>query len=149
MKNINRHIALFPVSALFLVHFHFSSLPGTVSLSDSENEIRKSVEELYIKGLKTRDFSLIRSVCIPETRLMSTGRDSVLHITTLDAWSKRFDPDNPPFRSLKYDISKIDFKGTAAQVRIDFLVDGSREVTDYLHLLKIKNQWRIVNIIDY
>ena len=119
-----------------------------MSRMESE-EIEKYVEEFYIRGLIKRDFQLIRTICIREARLMSAGRDGQLHITTLDRWSKRFDPDNPPFKSLEYEISRIDWKGTAAQVRIDFLVDGSRDVTDYLHLLKIEDKWRIVNIIDY
>jgi len=55
----------------------------------------------------------------------------------------------PTDPTLEYQISKVDFKGTAAQVRIDFVVDSLREVTDYLHLLKLEGQWRIVTIIDY
>jgi hypothetical protein len=38
--------------------------------------------------------------------------------------------------------------GTAAQVKILFIVDGSRRVTDFLNLLKLKGRWRVVNIID-
>lgn len=111
--------------------------------------IEKAVEDLYIKGLQVRDFNLIRTICIPEAKLMSTGRDGRLHVTTLDTWSKRFDPENPPFKQLEYSIVKVDSEGTAAQVKILFIVDSNRRVTDYLHMLKLDGQWRIVNIIDY
>lgn len=80
---------------------------------------------------------------------MSTRRDNTLSVTTLDRWSKRFDPKNPPFKTLDYSIIKIDREGTAAQVKILFIVNGKNRVTDYLHLLKIEGTWRIVNIIDY
>jgi len=118
-------------------------------LQDAEILIQRCITEYYIKGLEIRDFSLIRKICIPEAVLMSTGPDSKLHVTTLDSWSKRFDPDNPPFKNLDYSIIKIDREGTAAQVKILFIVDGKNRVVDYLNLLKIEGAWRIVNIIDY
>ena len=114
-----------------------------------EFHIEKAVKELYIKGLETRDFDLIETVCIPEAKLMSAGRDDRFHLTSLEKWSKRFDPKNPPFQKLDYSIVKIDREGTAAQVKIVFIVDSQRRVVDFLHMLKLHGEWRIVNIIDY
>ena len=111
--------------------------------------IKRAVEDLYIKGLITRDFSLITAVCIPETLLLSADSEGKLHATTLERWSKRFDPKNPPFQKLDYCVTKIDREGSAAQVKISFLVDSKRHVTDFLHMLKIDGKWHIVNIIDY
>ena len=111
--------------------------------------IEKAVEDLYIKGLEDRNFELIKTVCIPECVLMSSREDGTLSLTTLDRWSKRFDPQNPPFKKLDSCILKIDREGTAAQVKILFIVDSERHVTDFLHMLKLDGRWRIVNIIDY
>jgi ketosteroid isomerase-like protein len=119
------------------------------SPSPDETAIRDAVDSLYIRGLETRDFALIRRICVPEVVLMSAADDSSLTTTTLDAWSQRFDPENPPFESLKSSISSVDVAGTAAQVKILFVVDDERRVTDYLNLLKIGGTWRIVNIIDH
>ena len=116
---------------------------------DEEIRIKQAVEDLYIKGLIARDFGLITAVCIPETLLMSADRKGKLHKTTLERWSKRFDPKNPPFQKLDYCVVKIDREGSAAQVKISFLVDSKRHVTDFLNMLKIDGKWRIVNIIDY
>jgi hypothetical protein len=129
----------------------FAQSDREASLNELEEEtlIRKAVEEFYIEGLKIRDFKLIESVCVPETRLMSIGRDGKFHLTTLAQWSKRFDPENPPFKQLDYCILKIDREGTAAQVKILFIVESSRRVTDYLNMLKVDGKWQIVNIIDY
>lgn len=119
-------------------------------LKCNENEqITHAVENYYIKGLKTRDFSLIRTICIDETNLYSVLSDSSLHTTTLDKWSLRFDPGSPPFKTLDYEILKVDHVGTAAQVKIKFNLDNERIIHDYLNMLKIKGEWRIVNIIDY
>ena len=116
---------------------------------EARSRISETVETLYIRGLQSRDFQLIRAACIPDALLMGVSRDGSLGITTLDEWSERFDPANPPFQSLEFEITKIDMVGSAAQVRIDFLIDGERRVTDYLNLLELENGWRIVNIIDH
>ncbi len=124
----------------------------TVCQSDSIIEkdlIKKTVEQYYIKGLQTRDFNLIRSVCIEEAKLYGVRSDGSLNKTSLDQWSKKFDPDNPPFKTLEYKIRKIDYEGTAAQVKIQFIINNDLEIHDYLNLLKIKGNWRIVNIIDF
>jgi hypothetical protein len=122
---------------------------GLASQTGEDALIKRAVEELYVKGLQTRDFGLIETVCIPEAHLMSAGRDGEFHLTSLEKWSKRFDPANPPFKKLDYSIVKIDREGTAAQVKIAFTVDSTRQVTDFLHMLKLNGTWRIVNIIDY
>ncbi len=95
-----------------------------------------------------RDFDLIRAICLPEAVLMSVRSDGSLSVTTLDRWSQRFDPANPPFRQLQSSIVKIDREGTAAQVKILLLVDGERHVTDFLQMLKVDGRWRIAGIID-
>ena len=119
-----------------------------VTIKEKE-QITGAVENYYIKGLKTRDFSLIRTICIEETKLYSVLSDGSLNTTTLEKWSKRFDPNSPPFKTLDFEILMVDFEGTAAQVKIKFILDNERIIHDYLNMLKIKGEWKIVNIIDY
>jgi hypothetical protein len=121
---------------------------STLDMSNDELLIYNSIVELYIKGLEIRDFELIRTICVPDAQLMSVDDADMFHVTSLDEWSKRFDPDRPPFRTLEHSILKIDVAGTAAQVKILFIVDGNRQVIDYLHMLKLEGKWRIANIID-
>ena len=54
-----------------------------------------------------------------------------------------------PFQKLDYSITKVDREGSAAQVKISFIVDSRRHVTDFLNMLKLDGDWRIVNIIDH
>ena len=134
-----------------LLGFIVSSLFGAPSdLPTKEKEhITVAVENYYIKGLQTRDFSLIRTICINETMLYSVLPDSSLSAISLEKWSKRFDPSSPPFKSLDYEILKVDVEGTAAQVKIKFILDKKHIIHDYLNMLIIKGEWRIVNIIDF
>ena len=136
---------IFAVLSACLVSFtHLSQ-----ELQDADTAIRAAVESYYVKGLQTRQFELIRTICIPEAMLMGSRQDGELRATTLDQWSARFDPARPPFNELSAEIEKIDIVGTAAQVRIDFVVDGKTRITDFLNMVKISGDWRIVNIIDY
>ena len=137
------------ISLLFSPALASHAQPPKAEVETDEFLIRQAVEDLYIRGLEVRDFGLIREVCVPETKLMSAGRDGELRVTALDTWSKRFDPANPPFESLESAVVKIDRVGTAAQVKILFIVNDDRRVTDYLHMLKLDGRWRIVHIIDY
>jgi len=133
-----------------LLPIFLSAYVGAAGKVDiAEFGIRSAVIDYYIKGLQTRDFNLIRAICLPEAELMSAGTDGKLHVTTLERWSRRFDPNNPPFQSLDYTILKIDREGTAAQVKILFIKDGKQRITDYLHMLDLDGRWRIAHIIDF
>lgn len=150
MKNLNIII----IVLLFLCYpqvFSQEIDKTKIATSDviEETEIRLAVEDQYIKGLQIRDFELIKAICIPEARLMGVNQNGQFNIRTLEIWSKRFDPENPPFKKLVYSILKIDREGTAAQVKILFLVDSRYYITDFLNMLKIEGRWRIVNIIDF
>jgi putative lumazine-binding protein len=118
-------------------------------IQNEEDLIKEVIVQYYFKGLKERNFSLIRAICISETKLYGVRKDRSLNVTSLDQWSKNFNPDIPPFKTLDYKIKKIDIEGTAAQVKILFIIDNSEKIHDFLNLLKIENHWRIVNIIDY
>ena len=136
------------VIALLAANCAFEGPSPDWEASPEDLLIVEAVEDFYIKGLQTRDFNLIRAICIPDALLMSADREGRLRVTTLDDWSVRFDPDAPPFQSLEYRIAGVDRAGTAAQVKIEFLVDGA-PVTDYLNMLRLGGAWRVVNIIDY
>lgn len=136
------------LSTLFLIFILSVIQCYGQSLQVEGNKVKEAVQNYYIAGLKSRNFSLIESICIDEAKLYGVRADGSLGITTLEQWSLRFDPENPPFKSLESEISKVDLEGNAAQVKIRFVMDG-REIHDLLNLLKIEGRWRIVNIIDY
>ena len=116
------HFSKLALACLFILVLDAGATGNT---SETEKEaVRKAVEDYYIKGLKTRDFSLITTICIPEARLYGIRSDNSLAETTLQSWSRRFDPQNPPFKTLTAEIIKTDVRGTAAQVAIRFVMDG-------------------------
>jgi len=152
LRRIGFIFLLLPIVFSFTVKYFCANTWATqdnnIDLFREESDIKDAVEQLYIKGLETRNFALIETICIPEARTMSAGRDGTLHVTTLEKWSKRFDPQNPPFKELDYTIVQIDREETAAQVKIIFIVDSKRHVTDFLQMLRLDGKWRIVNIMN-
>ncbi len=137
-----------PALALAVLVLLAASLPSALGADSEEARIEARVVELYVGGLVSRDFSLIRTICIPEMLMRGVNREGKVNVTSLDKWSKRFDPAKPPFEKLEHTIASVQRKGDAAQVRIDFVIDGKREITDFLQLLKIEGVWRIVSVID-
>jgi hypothetical protein len=77
------------------------------SLHSEENMVKDAIKNFYIKGLETRNFDLIESICIDEAKLYGVRPDGSLGITSLEKWSKRFDPKNPPFKTLKSEITNL------------------------------------------
>jgi hypothetical protein len=122
---------------------------GFLARRAGERRVRNAVVDYYIKGLETREFSLIESICLPGALLQGSRATGELRTTDLPTWSKRFTPGRPPFESLSWEISKVDVAGGAAQVRIDFVVNGDTPVTDFLNLVRVEGRWRITNMIDY
>ncbi len=112
-------------------------------------QVRRAVNDYYIKALETRDFSLMESICLPHAVLQGSRATGELRTTDLAKWSKRFTPGKLPLDSLTSDISKIDVEGRAAQVRIDFVINGKTPITDYLNLVRVEGRWRITNIVDH
>lgn len=147
MNNSNRFFHFSFALVLVVLSTDPARAQQTGSDAPEDSRIGAVVEEFYVEGLRTREFHLIRSICIPQAVMMGVRGDGSLGVTTLDEWSARFDPDHPPFRILDHQIGSIDRTGSAAQVRIDFVMDG-REITDYLQMLLIGGEWKIVNIID-
>ena len=143
-----RYYQLKSIPIMFLVFLLSGIQCFGLSSQDEENNVKEAVKNYYIKGLETRNFGLIKSICIEEAKLYGIRPDGSLGITTLEQWSHRFDPDNPPFKSLESEITKVDLEGNAVHVKIRFVMDG-REIHDLLNLLKVEDRWRIINIIDY
>lgn len=147
---MNKHKLPVIIIVIFVMGFFLGKIVyGQENEPVEEFVIEKRVVDFYVKGLQIRDFNLIKEICIPDAMLMSAGHDGNLRRTTLEKWSKRFDPQKPAFKKLDYCILKIDRTGLAAQVAVLFIIDSKKSVTDYLHMLKIQGTWKVVNIIDY
>jgi len=115
----------------------------------SERDAIRLVLQQYLDVMDKQDYESLKKAFHPEAKLLSVGKNG-LNQLSLDDWWKRISnpPPNAPSLHRKSKVSLIDVTEIAAVARIDVeQPQGSRigNSSDYLSLLKINNEWKIVN----
>ncbi|MBI3556627.1 MAG: nuclear transport factor 2 family protein [Deltaproteobacteria bacterium] len=107
----------------------------------------QSVIQAYFQGYLSADSEQIARAFHPQARLYAT-EDTKLEKTELAEWldSLRQRRAKGDIRQGKLEIASMDVAGTAAAVKT-ILTFPTFEFTDYLSLLQIEGQWRIIGKI--
>ncbi len=112
-----------------------------------KNEI-KQVVETYFKGYAQAEPELLEQAFHPETRLYSGSEDGSLDRTEMSAWLEnvRGRKAKGDLRQGTLEIASIDVVGDAALAKavISF---PKLQFTDFLSLIRIGGQWKIVGKI--
>jgi hypothetical protein len=103
----------------------------------------------YFDGLDRGDTTLLRQAFHPTAVLYSVRNDSLVTLTQ-PAWFARMRPRDAaaPPAGTTHRITQVDVAGNAASARAETVSPEGRTV-DYLSLLRVNGQWRIVNKIFY
>ncbi|NHJ84963.1 MAG: nuclear transport factor 2 family protein [Asgard group archaeon] len=117
----------------------------------SEYDTIKEAINYYIDGAINRDYEMLCKGWHPECRMFGITNEDQLSITSRDAWKDRFDKpiDDPNYFRVS-EILTIDVSGKAANAKVKTTVATSTNIItyiDYLNLLKIGENWQIVNKI--
>jgi protease I len=107
---------------------------------DNEREAIRQVLLLYIDVTDKGKRENIRKALHPEARFMSVGKHGLTQLT-LDEWWGRISGIAGKTQR-KGEITVLDVSGLAAAAKVDF---GRSQ--DYMTLLKINGEWKIVNKI--
>ena len=100
----------------------------------------------YFDGLAMNDPGLLREAFFSEAQLMSV-QNANYGETAFEEWVKNFGPkQDTPDADKTYEIVNIDVAGTAACVKT-YLEYPDVTYYDYLSLLKVDGDWKIVNKI--
>ena len=137
------------LAAAFALAVPAIALTASVERSGSaaeEEAIRETVEA-YFDGMMQAKSDYLRRAFHSEARLIGIGRDGNAMIIPFDRWAQSWDGREPRDVS-KYTntIISTDIAGTAASVKTDLEWPDVHYV-DYLSLLKIGGEWKIVNKI--
>lgn len=118
------------------------------NLSDvADANVRACIEQ-YFRGHATGEGEHFRRAFHPDARLFFI-RDGEVTQWTLEEYAGRASGKPAPDESqLKRRIESIDITGNAAMAKI-VLDDPSVTFTDYMSLLKIGDEWKIVNKTFY
>jgi len=112
-------------------------------------QITKAVDN-YFKGMYHSDTERLKKAFHPDAHLKGYIKGNLADIPLQD-WLKKIEETPPPAdNGEEYDmkIVSVDITDTAACVKVADLYLGLR-FTDYLSLLKIENNWVIVNKTFY
>ncbi len=107
--------------------------------------VRRTVET-YLHGLKFNDVDSFRKAFYPEARLYFRKKDGTLGQLTQEQWYEGFAKSAGQEEKGDLRIVSVDVTGSAAAVKVVEAYPGST-YTDYLNLLKLGDDWKIVNKI--
>lgn len=126
------------------------ALASTYSFSFSQTQskeyfaVNETVEK-YFSGCKRGDASLIQEAFHPACKLKHITSENTLFEADLVHFIN-FLQKNGPMPILQTQVLEVDVFETAASVKALFLMDGFIYL-DYLNLLKVEGEWKIVDKI--
>lgn len=130
----------FLILFLLLVTFHFNVKGQTTS----EREAIIQTVQLYFDGMMDRDRTKLDQAFLSEARLIGFRGDE-LTITSYDTWATGTSKGEPRNRDqYKNEIVSIRVQGNTAVAETELYWPGIYYY-DFLTLIKIDGQWKIVN----
>ena len=122
-----------------------SALQAQATPSPAEPQVRAVVER-YLHGLKFNNTKDFEAAFCPEARLMFVKKDGSLGQLTQKEWYKMFAGAEGKEEQGTLKILAVDVTDNAASVKVIETYATSVYV-DYLNMLQIAGEWRIVNKI--
>ena len=114
--------------------------------ANDEDAIRATVQ-LYFDGMMNANPDALRTAFHPEARLIGNGSEGGIVIIPVERWADSWDGREPRDTDRYMNrIVSVDIHGTAASVKTELAWPDVHYV-DYLSLLKIDGDWKIVNKI--
>ncbi|MFW6078046.1 MAG: nuclear transport factor 2 family protein [Gemmatimonadota bacterium] len=129
-------------------------LPSTMSASSAAAGIGRAEEvaavsavaQLYLDGLLHGDVPTLERAFDPDAMLIGARADQRLEMTFHEWAESRRDVRLEPASDYRHRIISVDIDGPAAMVKVDLAWPDVHYV-DYLSLLRIGGEWKIVNKI--
>jgi hypothetical protein len=116
------------------------------SQADNEYQAVRETVEHYLYGLKHNDVEKLKLAFYPEAKLFFIRKDNQLGQLTQEQWYKGFAASAGQEEKGDLRITAVDITDNAASVKVEEFYDTAK-YTDYLSLLKINGEWKIVNKI--
>lgn len=112
----------------------------------SDQAAVRAVVERYLHGLKFNDVPSLQAAFWPEAKLLFIKRDGTIGQLTQAEWQKGFVASAGKEEEGTLAITSVDITDNAASVKVTETYPKSIYV-DYLNLLRVQGEWRIVNKI--
>lgn len=122
----------------------FALLPADKT---DEAAIRETVQQ-YLHGLKFNDVESLKKAFYPEAKLFFVKKNGELGQLTQAQWYEGFKGSAGKEEQGELQIAALDVTGTVASVKVEEDYPTSH-YTDYVSLLKLNGEWKIVNKVFY
>lgn len=120
------------------------SSSGAMTARQSDEAGVRAAVELYFRAQATGEAEHLRRAFHPDAKLFFI-RDGKFSQLTLDEFAARFTgKPQPDEAKRKRSVERIDITGNAATAKL-ILDYPNAKFTDYMALLKIGDEWKIVN----
>jgi protease I len=117
---------------------------GVTAQQPSDEKLVRQTVETYLHGLMFNDVASFKKAFYPEAKLMFVKKDGSLGQLTQEEWYKGFAGSAGKEEEGKLEIVAVDVTGNAASVKVREEYPKSI-YTDYISLLKLRGEWKIVN----
>ncbi len=113
-------------------------------MSETDESLINAAVERYVLAMSVGDEQGLRAAFHPSASVSGTYQNATEWLS-VDAYiGEMLGAGLPPNHSPRWKIGLIDITGDAAAVKVEDEF-GSMVFTDYLSLLKIAGEWKIVN----
>ena len=124
----------------------FGVVSSAAAQQPSEETLVRRTVESYLHGLKFNDVTSLEKAFAPEAKLFFVKKDGSMGQLTQAQWYKGFEANAGKEEEGTLEIVSVDITGNAASVKVREEYPGSI-YTDYVALLKLGGEWKIVNKI--
>ena len=141
---MNRSSSTFRVIALTALWTACAKPPTLVPDTSPEGAAVRRVVERYLYGLKHNQVDSLRAAFWPDAKLLFVRRDGTLGQLTQPEWYAGFASSAGREEEGELGIAALDVTRDIAAVKVVETYPKSVYV-DYLNLVKVAGQWRIMN----
>lgn len=137
--------------------FTFFGIAQETKVSDDIDAIKNVIQTAYVEGLQNEgNNEKIDSGFHPAFELLGIGKGDQIWSLPIYTWKEMAASDVKEGKKPKKENEKVtvnflyvDVTGSAASVKLEFLVGGKKKFVDYLSLNKFESGWKIVGKIFY
>lgn len=141
--------------SIVLIALGFSGM--TQSVEDDKEAIKLVIQSAYVEGLQNEgDAAKIDAGFHPGFNLLGIGKGDQIWKLPIYTWKGNALDDVKTGKKPKsgddvvtVNFLNVDVTGTAAVVKLEFLVGGKKTYVDYISLYKFESGWKIVSKIYY
>ncbi len=135
------------IFALMLIAISFTAASAAPSDPSDEVMVRETIQT-YLHGLKFNDIESFKKAFYPEAKLFFVKNNGTLGQLTQAEWYAGFTANAGKEEKGDLQIASLDVSGSAASAKVEEEYPDSH-YTDYISLLKLNSEWKIVNKIFY